>query len=195
MEETPNSTLPVPDPFADVPEEKGKKMTTAAVKRAEKGTFTNQAVANPTAPLAPEGLDLSVLSLPELGANERDGQVLAYSRVEDLAEQAGFFKLEEIAGIDLIITKIAPALSAQYRNPDGTAAEYSLCEFYFRDPSENPDPERGEAPYTTVVGGRVALPRLKSAAKKIILGMATGPLVAAFEAQYTAAGQMFWNVK
>lgn len=179
------------DPFAseDVkPLPKPSKKDLGRTQPAERGTYTQETLANATRP----GEGLESLSLPRPQNGELTG---TYSRVEELAETPGFYKLEEIAGLDLVIVGIHPALSGQYKDRDGSPAEYAVCEFYFARPEENPDNERGEAPYSTVVGGLVSLPRLKSAAKKIIEGKASGPLVAAFEQQYTSAGQMFWNVR
>jgi len=185
------------DPFAtddkETAEPKGKAQMKATVKRAEGGTYTQATfpTANPNAQMQHTAAGLESFKLPAPTADQLEG---TYSRVEELAESTGFFKLEEIEERDVIVLSLTPGLSAQYKNADGTPSEYCVMEFLFVDPNDNPDPDRGEPPFNSVVGG-IALSRLKSAAKAIVAGKATGPLVAAFEKRTTAAGNSFWNVR
>lgn len=189
------------DPFAaeQIPEQTVKgnaQMKTAvvkAVKSAERGTYTEQTFApsNQPAEMQYTAAGLEAFKLP---APQNDTLEGTYSRVEELAESVGFYKLEELEGKDLIILSLTPGLSAQYKNVDGTPSEYCVMEFLFAHPSDNPDSERGEPPYNAVIGG-ISLKRVKSAAKQIVAGKASGPLVANFEKKMAVGGNSFWSVR
>lgn len=112
-----------------------------------------------------------------------------YTRVSDLAPGPGFFKPEEIEGIDIVI--VGATLNA------GDYGDFLTLEFIFKNESENPDPDRAISGVPNVVnmGGKVAVPKLQMAIRKIQEGKASGPLVAAFVQKPMSSGQSFWDVE
>lgn len=175
------------DPFADddVPTETAKDKMTKTMKRNEKPLEIVGEVVTAENPQVTINLPAAQSASPlQLGT---------YTRVGDLAPGPGFYKLEELEEIDIVILN-ATARESDFVDNSGKKTVYLSLEFAFADPSQNPDVDRGIEPYIVNVGGTVAVPKIATAMRKIHEGKATGPLVAQFLKKQTSTGVDFWDV-
>lgn len=116
------------------------------------------------------------------------GALETYTRVGDLAPNPGFYKLDELDGIDLVIVGAT--------KNKGDFGDYLTLEFYFKNNADNPDPDRSceGTPNVVNVGSTVAVPKVIRAIQMIQAKKAAGPLVAAFLKKPMSNGQEFWDV-